>query len=226
MWARISVSLVRDAGGSPLYRVVHVEDITERKRAEEALRESEERFRIMADGCPTVMWVTNAEGGIQFINRAYREFFGTTYEQVEGHKWQLVLHPEDAPEYLAAFQRAVREHTPFRAEARVRRADGEWRWFASYAEPRFSPGGEFLGHVGLSPDITERKQDEQSAPISKHSLIRAMLEVSLDGILVVNDENHYRVAQQERILDVWQHFLGPRLFRQHDPIGPARISIR
>ena len=155
------------ATARPLYRVVHVEDITERKRAEEALRESEERFRIMADSCPTMMWVTDARGRNQFINRAYREFCGITHEQVEGGKWQLLLHPDDAPEYIGAFQRAVREHTPFRAEARVRRADGEWRWFGSYAEPRFSPGGEFLGHVGLSPDITERKQAEQALRTSE-----------------------------------------------------------
>ena len=139
-----------------------VEDITERRRAAEALRESEDRFRIMADGCPTIMWVTNADGGIRFINRATRDFFGTSYEQVEGGKWQMLLHPDDAPEYVGAFQRAVREHAPFRSEGRVRRADGEWRWVASYAEPRISPDGEFLGHVGLSPDITERKEAEQA----------------------------------------------------------------
>jgi len=141
---------------------VHAEDITERRRAKEALRESEERFRILADGCPTVMWVTNADGGNRFINRTFREFFGTTYEQVEGGKWLPLLHPDDAPNYVGAFQRAIEDHTSFRAEARVRRADGEWRWVASYAEPRFSAAGEFLGHVGLSPDVTERRQAEDA----------------------------------------------------------------
>ena len=86
---------------------------------------------------------------------------------MEGGKWQMLLHPDDAPEYVATFQRAVREQAPFRAEARARRADGEWRWVASYAEPRFSPGGEFLGHVGLSPDITERKRTEQALQTSE-----------------------------------------------------------
>jgi PAS domain S-box-containing protein len=116
----------------------------------------------MADGCPAIMWVSDAQGGNRFANRTFREFFGTTSEQVEGGKWHPLLHPDDAPNYLAAFRRAIEEHTPFRAEARARRADGEWRWIASYAEPRFSPDGEFLGHVGLSPDITERKQAEES----------------------------------------------------------------
>ncbi|HYL75756.1 MAG TPA: PAS domain S-box protein [Bryobacteraceae bacterium] len=162
VWTRVRVSLVRDRAGSPLYFVVHVEDITERKRTGEALQESEERFRIMADGCPTVLWVTNAEGEIQFINRAYREFCGNVYEQVEGGKWELLVHPDDAPEYIAAFHRAVREHTPFKGEARFQRADGQWRWIASYAEPRLSPCGEYLGHVGISPDITDRKQTAQA----------------------------------------------------------------
>jgi len=162
VWARIRVSLVRDSASNPSYLVVHTEDITQRKRAEEALSESEDRFRVMADSCPTMMWVTDAEGGNRFINRSYREFAGTTYEQLEGGKWQLLVHPDDAPEYVGAFYRAVAEHTPFRAEARVRRADGEWRLLGSYAAPRLSPGGVFLGHVGLSADITERRQAEQA----------------------------------------------------------------
>ena len=149
------------SNGLPRILIEHI-NISERKRAEEALRESEERFRNLADGCPTMLWVTNAEGGTQFINRTYREFFGTTCEQVDDGKWQLLIHPDDASEYVAAFQRAVREHAPFRAEARVRRADGEWRWFGSYATPRLSPNGAFLGHVGLSADITERRRAEQA----------------------------------------------------------------
>jgi PAS domain S-box-containing protein len=167
VWARVRVSLVHDSGGSPLYSVAHVEDITQRKRTEETLRESEDRFRIMADSCPTMLWVTDAAGGVQFINRAYREMCGVTAGQVEGDKWQLTIHPDDAPEYVETFQRAVREHTPSRAEGRFRSADGQWRWVFSHAEPRFSPSGEFLGHVGLSLDITERKQAEQALHASE-----------------------------------------------------------
>ena len=144
VWTRVKVSSLREGGQSlysPVYFVVRVEDITERKRAEEAVRESEERFRNMADSCPTLMWVTDAAGGTQFINRAYREFCGTTCEQVEGGQWQALIHPEDRAGLCRAFERAVREQGAFQGEVRVRRSDGEWRWVVSYAEPRFSPGG-------------------------------------------------------------------------------------
>ncbi len=167
VWGRLRISPIRDGAGSPSYFVVHIEDITEHKRALGALSESEDRFRVMADSCPTMMWVTDTEGGNQFINRAYREFAGTTYAEVAAGKWQLLVHPDDAPGYVAAFQRAVREHAPFRAEARVRRADAEWRLLGSYAEPRLSPGGDYLGHVGLSSDITERRRAEQALQSSE-----------------------------------------------------------
>ena len=202
VWTRTKVSMVRAACGTPEGNVVYLEDITERKRAEAAMRESEDRFRAMADSCPTMMWVTDAQGENQFVNRTYREFAGTTFQQVEGGKWQTLVHPDDALDYIGAFQRAVREHAPFRAEARVRRADGQWRLLGSYGEPRLSPGGEYMGHVGLSADITERKQNEQAREF-QHSLIRAILDVALDGILVVNDENLI-VAHNKKFLDVWQ----------------------
>ncbi len=177
-------------------------DVTERRAAGDAIRESEQRFRIMADGCPAPMWVTDAIGGNQFVNRAYRQFAGAAFEQVEGDKWALVLHPDDAPEYVAEFQRAVREHKAFNAEARLRHASGEWRWIASHAEPRFSEDGEYLGHVGISPDITKRKQAEQESQF-QHSLIRAILDVSPDGILVANRENVLELVSQ-KFLDIWQ----------------------
>jgi len=157
---------MRDARGRELvFGIFH--DRSERKRAEAALQESEERFRIKADGCPTIIWVTDSEGGIRFVNQKSREFFGVAYEQLEGGKWQPLLHTEDASEYIAAFMSAVGERRAFAAEARVRRADGEWRWIASYAEPRWSPSGGFLGYVGLSPDITERKRTGEALRASK-----------------------------------------------------------
>ncbi|HYW46068.1 MAG TPA: PAS domain S-box protein [Bryobacteraceae bacterium] len=170
-------------------------DLTDRKRAEEALRGSEERFRILADGCPTIIWVTDAEGGLRFVNRTYREFFGVTYEQVEGGKWQPLVHPDDAPEYIGAAFRAVRERTPFRAQARVRRADGEWRWIASYAEPLLAPSGEFLGLAGISPDITERKQAEDALRNSE-KLYRAIGESNDYGVWVCAPDGRNTYASE------------------------------
>jgi PAS domain S-box-containing protein len=161
-WISAQGAVVRDAEGKPIRMLGCHIDLTERKQAKEKLRESEERFRIMADGCPAIIWVTGAEGGNRSVNRAYREFFGVTQEQVEGGKWQPLVHPDDAPVYMEAMVRAIGQRAPFRAEARVRRADGEWRWIASYAEPLQSASGEYLGHVGISSDITERRQVEDA----------------------------------------------------------------
>jgi len=158
----LTVSPIKNAAGNIVGTAAIAHDITERRKAEGAFRESEQRFRIMADGCPAPMWMTDAEGGVRFVNRSYSEFFGTTYEQVEGGNWRPLLHPDDAQAYIGAFLSAVSEQTSFRGETRVRRADGEWRWVSSSAEPRWTPGGEFLGHVGLSPDITDRRQAEEA----------------------------------------------------------------
>lgn len=202
VWVRLKMTSVMGRDGHTSYSVVHAEDISERKRAADALRESEERFRIMADCCPTGIWVTDAEGGTRFINRAYRKFIGALSEHVDPEGWRSLVHPDDAPVFDEEFQRCLKEHAPFEAVQRSRRIDGAWRWVESFAEPRFSPGGEFLGYVGTSTDITERKEEEQARRF-QDSLIRAILELSLDGILVVNDENLI-VSHNKKFLDVWR----------------------
>jgi len=162
VWTHMRVSRIHDSAGNRSCHMAHMEDITEKRRADQALRETQQRFHIMADGCPSPMWVTNAVGGVEFINRAYREFCGTTYEKVEGNQWQLLVHPDDQESFAGAFAKAVLQHTVFCAETRIRGANGDWRWVASNAEPRFSSDGEYLGHVGLSTDVTERRQAEQT----------------------------------------------------------------
>ncbi|HEX2555824.1 MAG TPA: CheR family methyltransferase [Microvirga sp.] len=132
----------------------------ERARIEAALRESEARFRSMANSAPVMIWINSAATGCEFVNQAYLDFFGKRLEEVLGFGWAPSAHPEDGPRYLAAYQEAVATASPFQAEARFRRADGEYRWLISNGLPRLDPGGNLLGFIGSSLDITEVKRAE------------------------------------------------------------------
>jgi PAS domain S-box-containing protein len=200
-WSLLRSTPSRLPDGSTVWDGIEL-DITERKRAEQALRESEERFRIMADGCPTMIWVTGAGGEQRFVNRTYQEFFGVTFEQLEESGWQPLVHPDDAPAYVEAAQRAVRERAPFRAEARVRNGQGEWRWVASHAEPRWSAGGEFLGHVGITLDITESRQAEEAVRNSRKQL-QDIIDGSPGVVFVKDLEGRFITANQ-----AFERFLG------------------
>ncbi len=156
-------------------------DMTQQWRDAEELRASEARFRTMADDTPVMIWVTDPTGNIEFVNRSYCEFFGTDLASVQTNGWHSLLHLEDAPAFVASFKDAASKRRPFRAETRVRRADGEWRWVESFGVPRLSPTGEYLGHAGSSPDITERKQAEAALRRSER-LFRTVSDANLIGV--------------------------------------------
>jgi PAS domain S-box-containing protein len=127
----------------------------------------------MADGTPLIIWVTNAQGEIEFVNRAYSEFFGFTFEEIKDMGWQPLVHPEDQTSYTNVFLECLRERTWFNAEGRVQRKDGEWRWIDSYGQPRFSPSGEYLGMAGSSVDVTPRKRAESIVRAYTEQLMRS-----------------------------------------------------
>ncbi len=129
-------------------------------RAGASLRESEQRFRLMADGLPMPVWVHDARGALVFVNREYCRFFGVTLAQVTGAGWQPLIHPDDGPGYVAEFERCLRERGSFHAQTRVRDASGAWRWMESHGEPRFLDDGTLLGYVGASTDVTDRRQSQ------------------------------------------------------------------
>lgn len=129
-------------------------DITERKRAETHMRESEERFRLLADSAPVLIWV-NGRDGCQFVNRAYREFFGRPEKDLLGMGWVEFVHPDDRKGYLAAYAESQAVKGPFKAEVRCRRADGAFRWLLAAGLPRRLPSGDLIGCVGSCTDITE-----------------------------------------------------------------------
>ncbi len=141
---------------------VFASDVTARKRAEAALRESEERFRVMADSLALLVWVHGTDGAQEFVNQRACEFFGLTREEMRGARWEQLVHPDDYERYVGTFRAALAGRQPFQEVARVRRADGEWRWVESWGRPRFSGSGEFTGLVGASADVTDRLAVEQA----------------------------------------------------------------
>ena len=127
-----------------------------------ALRESEERFRHMADNAPVMVWVTEPDGTCTYLSKSWYEFTGQTPGSGLGMGWLEAVHPEDRPRAEARFQRANDRRGEFRVEYRLRHRDGTHRWAIDAATPRWSDGGEFRGYVGSVMDITQRKDAEQS----------------------------------------------------------------
>lgn len=161
------------ADGAVTGFVAVIQDISARKETEAALRESEVRFRSMADGLPLLVWLQGPDDQQPFVNRTFCEFFGVTAPEISGGRWQLLLHPDDQAFFRGEFLACLDARRPFHAEARVRRADGEWRWLESWGWPRLTETGGLLGMVGASVDITERKQAEQMLEATRDKALAA-----------------------------------------------------
>jgi PAS domain S-box-containing protein len=150
---------VATASGEQVVNYATYRDITERKRAEERLRESEARFQEMADTAPVMIWLTGTDGLCNYFNKPWLEFTGRTMEQEVGTGWMEGVHPDDVQSCFDRFLPAFHARKPFRMEYRLRRADGEYRWLIESGIPR-NAGGEFAGYIGSNIDITDLKRAE------------------------------------------------------------------
>ncbi|GAA0595711.1 hypothetical protein GCM10009416_37570 [Craurococcus roseus] len=138
------------------------QDIHAAWTAEEALRESEARFRNMADHAPVMMWGTDPDGYCTWLNRRWYEFTGQVEAEALGLGWAKATHPDDQKAAEEAFLAANAAQGPFRVEYRLRRADGVYRWAIDAASPRFGPDGGFLGYIGSVIDIGDRREAEDA----------------------------------------------------------------
>ena len=135
-------------------------DVTERRLAEEALRESEDRFRRVADDAPVMLWMGDEAGRCLYLNAAKRAFWGVAEGETAGFDWNDTLHPEDRETVAAAAGGAMARHVPFTVEARYRNHAGCYRLLRTQARPRFGASGEFLGMIGVNVDVTEVRLEE------------------------------------------------------------------
>ena len=130
-------------------------DIHERKQVEAALHKSERRFRRMANDVPTLVWMTDSSGAIEFVNRRSCEFFGVTLQELQTDGWQRLVHPDDLESSRDVLAEAHTDKTGFSVRIRMRHASGEWRYMEPTGSPRMTEDGEYLGHIGMCPDVTE-----------------------------------------------------------------------
>ncbi|MDB5243824.1 MAG: hypothetical protein JWP57_4450, partial [Spirosoma sp.] len=152
-----TVTVLRDERGEVRGFLKIGQDVTERRRTEEQLRESEARFRHMADSAPALIWMTDAEGGVTFANMHYDHMFGRPASEMLGRGWEKIVLPEDLDRYHAAFLEAFNARAPFRTETRMRDREGGVVWLCCEGVPRMDDAGRFLGYTGCNVDITEAR---------------------------------------------------------------------
>ncbi|WP_420478023.1 PAS domain S-box protein [Brevundimonas sp. FT23028] len=158
VWALTSLRALTDPSGGLIGFIGVLVDITAAKAAEAALRESETRFRLMADTAPSPVWMTNTEAEVEFVNTALIEFYGRGgADHLMGATWRETLHPEDRSEVEAVMAIARPAHRPYGFEARFKRFDDAWRWMRVAVNPRFDADGAFMGYVGMSFDVTDTR---------------------------------------------------------------------
>ena len=159
-WIACEAEIERDENGRPLRLVGAHMDITDRNLTKELLRESEERFRLIANSAPVPMWVSKLDGTRGFANQAYLDFLGIGYDEALVFDWRKVLHPDDLTRIVEESVAGEASLKPFVLEARYRRADGAWRWMRSESQPRWDAAGKHIGFIGVAHDITTAKEAE------------------------------------------------------------------
>jgi len=161
----------------------------DRRHSEVALRESESRFRSLADQAPVKIWISESDGTLSWFNQGWLDFTGQTLESLLGQGWKEFIHPDDLGPLLDDYQSAMTERRRHRGDFRLRRFDGQYRWQMGSGDPRFHPDGSFAGFIGCTVDVSEirtAKEAAESANRAKSEFLANMsheIRTPMNGIL-------------------------------------------
>src|SRR5262249_22475471 len=161
VWAEVFASLQRDTLGAPDYAIAIIHDTSERKRLQDELRASEERFRFLVQSIPQKIFTANAEGDVEYFNQPWIEFTGLSFDQIKGWGWLQFIHPDDMEENVRRWRHSIDTGEPFQLEHRFRRADGIYRWHLSRALAMRDAEGRVLMWFGSNTDIDHQKRSEE-----------------------------------------------------------------
>jgi PAS domain S-box-containing protein len=192
-WIAAEARIERSPDGRALRLVGAHIDITERALAQQLLRESEQRFRLIADSAPVPMWVTRLDRKRAFVNRAYVAFLGVGYEEALAFDWRKIIHRDDVERIVAESIAGEASLKLFALEGRYRRADGQWRWIRSESQPRWGATGELDGFIGIAHDITAAKEAEIGLRNLNETLERRIAERTSQLQSILETTNQYQI---------------------------------
>lgn len=176
MWS--TLSLLKNKKGQVTDIISINKDITERKNAEQTIREGEERFRQFADAAPVIIWVSDELDNTIYVNKCFEQFTGVTFGELDGDGWEKIIHIADVPIACEKYKRYFKYREPVVLEYRLKNKDNEYRWVLDHGVPRFLEDGTFVGYIGSIVDIHDRKLAEEKIRFQ----VQVMQDVS-EGII-------------------------------------------